>query len=95
MYYCCLLISYAIGGNYRNWKLKYFVLKGTTLNYYKKQEDTTPKGSIDLQTGRGIRTMKYTQGIEWPDEVKANYAFAIALESRTYYCYGKSSKEVQ
>lgn len=86
----------SIGGNYRNWKERHFVLRGTTLSYYKNKEDTKPKGVIDLTTGRGVRTMKYvTDSIEWPDDVKANYAFAIATSIRTYYIYGKSSKEIQ
>lgn len=83
------------GGSYRNWKTRHFVLTETTLHYYKTPDDPKEKGSIDLTTGRGIRTMKYTQGIEWPDDVKANYAFAIATENRTYYMYGTSSKEIQ
>ena len=72
------------------------MLKGTELSYYKKEGDTKPKGVIDLKTGRGVRTMKYiSEGIEWPEDVQANYAFAIAASTRTYYIYGKSSKEVQ
>ena len=90
-----ILWLYLTGGSYRNWKTRHFVLTETTLRYYKTQDDPKDKGSIDLTTGRGVRTMKHTQGIEWPDDVKANYAFAIATEKRTYYMYGTSSKEVQ
>eukprot|EP00808_Paulinella_micropora_P017125 g19334.t1 len=32
-----------------NWKERYFAIKGHNLNYYKKQEDRSPKGIIDLQ----------------------------------------------
>ena len=90
-----ILWLYLTGGSYRNWKIRHFVLTETTLHYYKTPDDPKEKGSIDLTTGRGVRTMKHTQGIEWPDDVKANYAFAIATEKRTYYMYGTSSKEVQ
>lgn len=72
------------------------MLRGTELSYYKKEGDTKPKGVIDLKAGRGIRTMKHiSEGIEWPEDVQANYAFAIATSTRTYYIYGKSSKEIQ
>lgn len=70
-------------------------MKGTTLNYYKKKEDPVAKGSIDLTTGRGVRSKKETKGVEWPDEAKNNVSFAVAIEGRTYYLYGTDVGEIR
>jgi hypothetical protein len=83
------------GGTYRNWRKRHFVLKGTTLSYYKNEGDPQPKGSIDLTTGRGVRAKKETQDLEWPKEAKANVSFGIAVEGRTYYVYGTDPNEIQ
>lgn len=35
-----------------NWQERWFVLKGHTLDYYKKKEDSSPKGTIDLRAAK-------------------------------------------
>ena len=83
------------GGQYRNWKKRYFVLKNTTLSYYNKEGDEKTKGDIDLTKGRGVRSKKQTQGLEWPDDAKHSLAFGLAVEGRTYYFYGSDAEEIK
>ena len=73
----------------------YFVLRGTTLTYYKQEGDPESKGFVDLTTGRGVRTKDHCQLEEWPKQVKASLAFGVATESRTYYLYGTDKAEVK
>ena len=90
-------LAYYIGGLYRNWKRRYFVLKGNALYYYKNEGDEDPKGSIDLTKGRGIRTKKQTKEDEvgWPKDAKNSMAFAVAINERTYYIYGTDVAEIE
>ena len=83
------------GGVYRNWKKRYFVLCGTTLTYYAREEDTESKGVVDLTTGRGVRTKDQCTLEDWPKEAKASLTFGVATESRTYYLYGTDKEEVR
>ena len=89
------MFNFGIGGQYRNWKKRYFVLKGTTLTYSVKEDDAEPKGVIDLTKGRGVRAKNQTQGLEWPDEAKNSVAFGLAIEGRTYYLFGTDVQEVK
>lgn len=82
------------GGAYRNWKKFYFVLTDSSLSYYKKEGDTTPKRRIDLTTGRGMRTREQCD-IEWPKSAKANLSFGVATEERTFYIYGDDETSVK
>lgn len=55
-----------------------------------------PKGSIDLTTGRGVRTKKQCTSVEvWPKDAKDNLTFGLAVENRTYYLYGKDVAAVE
>ncbi len=83
-----------IGGSYRSWKKRYFVLKEATLEYYTKENDKAPQKSIDLKTGRGIRTRNQCD-LEWPDKAKPGRCFGIALESRTFYLYGDDAAAIR
>ena len=84
------------GGSYRNWKKRYFSLKGTNLSYYKTKDDASPKGEIDLKTGRGVRNKKHCSSeLDWPQEAKAALSFGLATKSRTYYLYGSDKAEIQ
>lgn len=38
------------GRKVRNWKKRFFVLKGNKLSYYGKENDKTPLGDINLET---------------------------------------------
>lgn len=71
------------------------MLKGTTLCYYKAKDEATPKGQIDLTSGRGVRNKKHCSGLEWPKEAKAALSFGVATESRTYYLYGTDKEDVR
>ena len=87
-----------VGGQYRNWKKRYFVLKGTVLAYYEREGDKQAKGLIDLTKGYGVREKVETMGlggVDWPEHVHKCVAFGVAIEGRTYYLYGESLSEVK
>ena len=84
-----------VGGIYRNWNKRYFVLQGTTLKYYKKEGDPEPKGVIDLTKGRGVRPKAHTKEVKWPEQATKQLTFAVAVEGRTYYIHGTKRDDVQ
>ena len=84
----------SIGGSYRNWKKYHFVLSESTLNYYKKEGDPIPKRSIDLSTGRGVRTSEQCD-LEWPKSAKPALSFGVATDARTFYIYGDNEATVK
>ncbi len=85
-----------LGGAYRNWKKRYFVLHDSALNYYIKEGDETPKGSIDLTTGRGVRNKLQCKSVEqWPKDADYDTTFGLAVENRTYFIYGKDKDDVK
>ena len=84
-----------IGGSYRNWKKRYFTLKGNSLHYYKNKECTEEKGVIDLTTGLGVRKQSQCGELQWPKEAKSGVSFAIATKSRTFYLYGSDKAVVR
>ncbi len=95
MYYIVISLS-LIGGGYRNWKKRYFVLRDSTLCYYVKEGEESPKGTIQLSTGRGVRTKMQCKSVEqWPKEAKNGVTFGLAVESRTYYLYGSDAATVK
>ena len=69
-------------------------MSGSTLSYYKAQNDAKPKGEIDLKTGRGVRTKNNCNGLEWPSAAKTSLSFGVATKSRTYYMYGTDKEDV-
>lgn len=86
----------SIGGGYRNWKKRYFVLQDSTLSYYTKEGDDAPKGTIDLTTGRGVRTKEQCKAVEvWPKEAEDDNTFGLSVEKRTYFIYGKDKKDTE
>ncbi len=85
---------YCVGGSFKSWKVRYFVLKKSCLEYYKDESDEVPKGTIDLKTARGVRTRDQCD-LEWPDKAKPGRCFGIALESRTFYFYGNDRLAVE
>lgn len=88
-------LSYHAGGSYRNWKKRYFVLSNSSLQYFAKEGDQTPKGTIDLTQGRGIRTKDQCELESWPKEAKPGLAFGLAIEGRTYYIYGNDRTAIE
>ena len=78
-----------VGGSYRNWKKRYFVLEDSLLSYYTKEGEQAPKGTIDLSTGRGVRTKEQCKSVEqWPKEATDHTTFGLATDKRTYFIYG-------
>ncbi len=91
-----MCIHIPAGGSYRNWKKRYFILVDSSLSYYKKQDDVISKGTIDLTTGRGIRSKEQCASVEvWPKEAKDNVTFGLSVESRTYFLYGNDKDDVK
>jgi len=43
-----------LGGNVKNWKKRYFVLKDNVLYYYKTEKETIPSGFFQLEVGDAI-----------------------------------------
>ena len=91
-----MLFSELAGGSYRSWKKRYFVLQDSMLSYYAKESDNSPKGTIDLVSGRGVRTKEQCKSVEqWPKEAGDENTFGLATEKRTYYLYGKDKEDVK
>lgn len=87
---------YKQGGGYRNWKKRYFMLEDSTLTYYCKEGDPVPKGTIDLSMGRGVRSKEQCKSVEqWPSDAAENLTFGLAVESRTYFIYGRDKTVVK
>lgn len=85
-----------LGGGYRSWKKRYFVLHDSTLKYYSKEGEGAPKGTIDLTTGRGVRSKKQCKSVEqWPSDATGNTTFGLAVGKRTYFLYGKDKSTVK
>lgn len=64
------------------------------MDYYAKDGDPTPKNSIDLTTGRGVREPCDCKLSDWPNEATEDCAFGIATEDRTFYLYGFDEEDV-
>ncbi len=106
MYFSCMNVlicsshvvqrSLCLGGSYRSWKKRYFVLKGNNLLYYANDKVidgvSIPRGTIDLATGLGVRGKPQCK-LEWPSEAKAG--FGVATEGRTYYLYSADEAVVR
>ena len=70
------------------------MLTESSLSYYKKEDDPTPKRSIDLATGRGVRTSEQCD-LEWPKSAKPTLSFGVATDARTFYIYGDNEATVK
>ena len=88
------LASFFKGGKYRKWKKRYFVFKGSSLQYFANKGDTVAKGNIDLGEGLGIRKRNQCS-LEWPKDAKNGLCFGLATENRTYYLYGTDKTEIE
>ena len=42
------------GGKRKNWRKRYAILNGNVLNYYTAQNDSYPKGSLQLESTRSV-----------------------------------------
>ena len=55
-----------------------------------------PRGTIDLTTGRGVRSKIQCKSVEqWPKDAKDSVTFGLSVESRTYFLYGFDVEEVR
>eukprot|EP00761_Pharyngomonas_kirbyi_P007086 gb/GECH01007095.1/.p1 GENE.gb/GECH01007095.1/~~gb/GECH01007095.1/.p1 ORF type:complete len:206 (+),score=65.44 gb/GECH01007095.1/:1-618(+) len=76
------------GGAVKNWKKRFCVLQDGSLQYYKDENDSEPRGVIFIR-GQFSRRMS-------PDEEKAldiKNGLLITNPNRTFYLYGGSQKE--
>lgn len=75
------------GGSIQTWKKRWLVLRGNTLYYFKKKEDTQEQGSIRLEPGMKVREEKNCK--------KSPFAFMVETPGRQYLMYpaNKSSQE--
>lgn len=70
------------GGKYKNWKKRWFILKGDTIYYFKTVKDNEQTGEIKLD-GRCSATMDPPK--------KGKFYFSIKTPTRTYFIF--SDKE--
>ena len=75
------------GGSIQTWKKRWLVLRGNTLYYFKKKEDTQEQGSIRLEPGMKCKEEKNCK--------KSPFAFMVETPGRAYLMYpaNKSSQE--
>ena len=73
-------------------------MKDKKLLFVKTQDDdlAKPDGEADLTTGRGVRSKKEcAKTVEWPNDVKEELCFGIAVENGTYYLIGGDADNVK
>jgi hypothetical protein len=83
------LLEYSLrltGGQGKKWKQRYVVLFGDKIDYYKKKGASKAHGTIQLSEARGVREMSQCK-CKWPSTTSEEYAFGLAVKSRTYYFY--------
>lgn len=74
------------GGSIKTWKKRYFVLKGTSLYYYKTPKDTVFTGKIELEPTSLVR--------EEPGKKKANL-FTISTSKRVFPMHPEKPEELK
>lgn len=78
------------GGSIKNWKKRWFVLKGDTLYYFKTQKDTEQTGQIKLEKNsvcspeQGMRTGK-----------KSKFYFSLGTSSRTFFLFAETEETMK
>eukprot|EP00164_Ancoracysta_twista_P000809 GFYU01001065.1.p1 GENE.GFYU01001065.1~~GFYU01001065.1.p1 ORF type:complete len:130 (-),score=32.40 GFYU01001065.1:171-560(-) len=76
------------GGIVKNWKRRFFVLKGNILYYFKTEgdkRDGKAAGQIDLSKCRTIRSAE--------EKTQKEYSFEITVPDRTYYIFADNEKD--
>jgi hypothetical protein len=75
------------GGAIKTWKKRWFVLRSSSLSYYKEQKDTVPQGTIDLTTclSCGPSTKKVSKG----------FLFDVTTQPRVYVANAATEEEMQ
>lgn len=81
-----------------SWRKSYFALKGTKLLYTKQEGDNLakPEGEVDLTSARGVRSKEEcAKTVQWPDDIKEEQCFGVAVETGTYYLIGTDEENVK
>jgi len=66
----------------RNWNKRWFVLRSTTMAYYKNSNDKTPKGVINLRDIRSVES-----------SFRKPFCFAINTRDREYFISANDMSE--
>lgn len=74
------------GGKIKTWKRRWFVLRESTLAYYKDEKDDKPVGLISLKECKSFELAA--------QKVHKPYAFEIATPDRVYVCCAKDEDEM-
>jgi len=69
------------GGQRRNWKTRWFVLKTNELSYYNNKKDVKAKGTVILS------------GVTVKPSAHKEFCFAVSTAERTYLMAGKDATE--
>ena len=70
----------------QTWKKRWFVLRESTLSYYKDEKDDKPLGLISLKDCKSFELAS--------QKVNKPYAFEIATPDRVYACCAKDEDEM-
>lgn len=76
------------GGSWKNWKRRWFVLKGDSLYYFKTQKDVEETGIIELTR----------ESVARDEPKKKKYAFSVATSpdaKRIFFMFPDTSQETQ
>lgn len=65
------------GGKVKTWKKRWFLLKGSSLYYYKSKRDNDVTGAIELTKESFVKR----------EEKKKKYAFSVGTTKRVFYMY--------
>jgi len=71
-------------GGWKNWKKRWFVLKGTTLFYFKTKKDKDVTGTIELDASSTIQP---------EPKKKGKYCFSVGTKTRVFFMYPDSKEE--
>lgn len=91
---CFILEYYYAGGNRHSWKKRHFILTEDKIEYFKTKGAQKKRGTINLTEGKGVRDKDQCK-CKWPSGVDAEFCFGLAIESRTYYFYTTSERDVE
>jgi len=74
------------GGSIKTWNKRYFILKDTTLYYYKTNKDTVFTGKFELEPGSTVK--------EEPSKKKQNM-FAVTTQKRIFFICAEKPEDMQ
>jgi dual adaptor for phosphotyrosine/3-phosphotyrosine/3-phosphoinositide len=68
----------------KNWKVRWFVLRNTTLSYYKTKQSSKPIRSIDV--------LKATS-VDYDSTYSKDFSFRLVCPSRTFYFFANNMED--